>query len=308
MESRDILFAFAMVNMMNRPRYDSTSLVSISIYIIGIYIYLYIFIHASQRCWRWAICYILSNQCTSLSRKNKTQEDEKRKLTPLGARQAELTGQRLAEILKGVLEEEGRGRPCSVSLRVSCLTRARETADIIATFLPRLVTVVEACDERLNEGRPCHHIPCSTVSERVVQATDDSHPRIEQAFQNYFYRVDYNKQADAADRTEMTKKTWNPPIDFEDDSIVAAVGDTADVDPPRHEFEIIVCHANVIRYFLCRALQLPPEAWLRFCPFNCSLTYLTIRPTGTVSCRLLGDIGHLPYSASTFSSHHGFNW
>jgi len=56
------------------------------------------------------------------------------------------------------------------------------------------------------------------------------------------------------------------------------------------------------------ALQLPPEAWLRYCPFNCSLTYLTIRPTGTVSCRMLGDIGHLPYNASTFSGHHGYNW
>lgn len=43
---------------------------------------------------------------------------------------------------------------------------------------------------------------------------------------------------------------------------------------PQHEFEIIVCHANVIRYFFCRALQLPPEAWLRLCTFNCSLTYL----------------------------------
>jgi hypothetical protein len=56
------------------------------------------------------------------------------------------------------------------------------------------------------------------------------------------------------------------------------------------------------------ALQLPPEAWLRYCPFNCSLTYLTIRPTGSVSCRMVGDIGHLPYDACTFSQHHGFNW
>jgi serine/threonine-protein phosphatase PGAM5 len=77
---------------------------------------------------------------------------------------------------------------------------------------------------------------------------------------------------------------------------------------PQHEFEIIVCHANVIRYFFCRALQLPPEAWLRLCTFNCSLTYFTIRPTGTVSCRMLGDIGHLPYELNTFSGHTGYNW
>jgi hypothetical protein len=57
-----------------------------------------------------------------------------------------------------------------------------------------------------------------------------------------------------------------------------------------------------------RSLQLPPEAWLRLCTFNCSLTYLTIRPTGTVSCRMLGDIGHIPYGMTTFSMHPGFNW
>ena len=88
--------------------------------------------------------------------------------------------------------------------------------------------------------------------------------------------------------------------------------EAAESEEPRpkvkHEFEIIVCHANVIRYFFCRALQLPPEAWLRLCTFNCSLTYLTVRPTGTVSCRMLGDIGHLPYGMSTFSMHPGFNW
>ena len=49
---------------------------------------------------------------------------------------------------------------------------------------------------------------------------------------------------------------------------------------PRHEYDIIVCHMNVIRYFVLRALQLPPEAWLRLGGFNGSITHLTIRPSG----------------------------
>jgi len=57
-----------------------------------------------------------------------------------------------------------------------------------------------------------------------------------------------------------------------------------------------------------RALQLPPEAWLRLCTFNCSLTYLVVRPTGGVSLRTLGDVGHLPMGLTTFSGHHGFEW
>ena len=65
---------------------------------------------------------------------------------------------------------------------------------------------------------------------------------------------------------------------------------------------------NVIRYMFCRALQLPPEAWLRLSTFNCSLTYLMIRPTGGISCRMVGDIGHLKYDETTFSGYYGFKW
>merc|ERR1712008_284323 len=33
-------------------------------------------------------------------------------------------------------------------------------------------------------------------------------------------------------------------------------------------------HMNLIRYFTLRALQLPPEAWLRFAGYNGSYTHL----------------------------------
>ena len=69
--------------------------------------------------------------------------------------------------------------------------------------------------------RPCHHIPGGKASTKTIRTTDDNHPRIEAAFQKYFHRADY-------------------PDDAEDG------------DGHRHEVEIIVCHANVIRYFLCR--------------------------------------------------------
>eukprot|EP00967_Tisochrysis_lutea_P065419 scaffold85080_cov31-Tisochrysis_lutea.AAC.3 len=78
--------------------------------------------------------------------------------------------------------------------------------------------------------------------------------------------------------------------------------------PQVHEYDIVVCHANVIRYFALRALQLPPEAWLRLSTFNCSITYLVVRPTGGVSMRSLGDVGHLPLEMTTFSLHRGLEW
>ncbi|XP_063226676.1 serine/threonine-protein phosphatase PGAM5, mitochondrial-like isoform X2 [Bacillus rossius redtenbacheri] len=59
-------------------------------------------------------------------------------------------------------------------------------------------------------------------------------------------------------------------------------------------YEIFVCHANVIRYFVCRALQLPPEAWLRMSLHHASITWLTLYPNGRVALRCYSDAGHMP--------------
>uniref|UniRef100_A0A7S4S1D9 Serine/threonine-protein phosphatase PGAM5, mitochondrial n=1 Tax=Ditylum brightwellii TaxID=49249 RepID=A0A7S4S1D9_9STRA len=212
-------------------------------------------------------------------------------------------------MIKGVNEKFG---PCNVKvLRVSDMARAKETADIIAKQLPTMDGGGGGGVERslpdadLNEGRPAHHIPGGKARQSIIDRTDENHPRIEKAFQKYFYRADppsEEQELPSSTTTTATEEEQSP--DENTDTTT-----TTTLKPnPKHEFEIIVCHANVIRYFMCRALQLPPEAWLRLCIFNCSLNYVTIRPTGTVSCRLLGDIGHLGHEHSTFSMHHGFNW
>ncbi|KAL3313208.1 Serine/threonine-protein phosphatase pgam5, mitochondrial [Cichlidogyrus casuarinus] len=85
--------------------------------------------------------------------------------------------------------------------------------------------------------------------------------RIEKAFRTFFHRADPTQESDS--------------------------------------YEIFVCHANVIRYFVCRALQLPPEAWLRMSLDNGSITMLVVRPTGTVSIRCLGSSAFMPHEYST---------
>lgn len=50
-----------------------------------------------------------------------------------------------------------------------------------------------------------------------------------------------------------------------------------------------------------RALQVPPEAWLRMSLGNGSITRVTIRPSGHVSLKELGNTGHLPPKYLTFS-------
>jgi len=93
--------------------------------------------------------------------------------------------------------------------------------------------------------------------------------------------------------------SWKPEYYYEQDGarIEAAFRKYFHRAEPQQEkdsYEIIVCHANVIRYFACRALQFPPEAWLRLSLKHASLTWLVIRPDGRVHCRALGESGHFP--------------
>lgn len=107
----------------------------------------------------------------------------------------------------------------------------------------------------LREGSPIQPDPPVNHWKPEVEYYEDG-PRIEAAFRNYIHRADPQQEEDS--------------------------------------YEIIICHANVIRYIVCRALQLPPEAWLRISLNNGSITYLVVHPTGNVSLRMLGDSGFMP--------------
>ncbi|CAH1962870.1 unnamed protein product [Acanthoscelides obtectus] len=50
----------------------------------------------------------------------------------------------------------------------------------------------------------------------------------------------------------------------------------ADPCQEKDSYHILVCHANVIRYFVCRALQFPAEAWLRLSLNHASITWISI--------------------------------
>ena len=119
--------------------------------------------------------------------------------------------------------------------------------------------------------RPCHNLPGHRVYHIHIQAVDREQPRIEQAFRKYFYR---------ATTRSCTQSTPSKKEQLSD----------------KDQIEIIVGHPNVLRYFLCRSLQLPPETYGRYSLRECSITYVTIYPNGVVSCRTVGDIGHLSSS------------
>jgi len=148
------------------------------------------------------------------------------------------------------------------SISVSRMKRAIQTAHLIQQYLPDVPLSPE--DSILNEGPPIQSEPESAWCKKIPEykfSVDGA--RIEAAFRKYFHRAEAAQNEDS--------------------------------------YEIVVCHANVIRYFLCRALQLPPEKWLSFSLRHASMTWIVIRPDGKVHCRGIGESGHFPADKLTVS-------
>lgn len=168
--------------------------------------------------------------------------DLERYLTEKGRKQAAISGERLKDL----------GIEFDKIIR-STMTRAQETAKIMAVSLPELKM---HDDSLLEEGAPVPpEPPVGHWRPEASQFFEDG-ARIEAAFRKYFHRADPDQKQDS--------------------------------------YTLIVCHANVIRYFVCRALQLPPEAWLRISLGHASLTWISILDDGRVTLRTLGETGHMP--------------
>jgi serine/threonine-protein phosphatase PGAM5 len=58
--------------------------------------------------------------------------------------------------------------------------------------------------------------------------------------------------------------------------------------------DLMVCHGNVIRYLVTRALGVDSQAWLEMSVGNASITEIRIEPDGRFKVIAVGDVGHLP--------------
>ncbi|XP_053951838.1 serine/threonine-protein phosphatase Pgam5, mitochondrial isoform X1 [Anastrepha ludens] len=138
---------------------------------------------------------------------------------------------------------------------ISTMTRAQETSEMILKEIDHDPEKVKHC-HYLREGAPIPpQPPVGHWRPEKSQFFRDG-ARIEAAFRRYFYRAHSDQEHDS--------------------------------------YTMIIGHANVIRYFVCRALQLPPEAWLRMNINHGSITWLTISPSGNVCIKHLGESGYMP--------------
>ena len=71
------------------------------------------------------------------------------------------------------------------------------------------------------------------------------------------------------------------------------------VEADAHDF--LICHGNVIRWFVTRALHADPQRWITMSIGNASLTILAIRKDGSARLLMYSDVGHIPVDKQTWT-------
>jgi serine/threonine-protein phosphatase PGAM5 len=75
--------------------------------------------------------------------------------------------------------------------------------------------------------------------------------------------------------------------------------------PTRDTYDVLVCHGNVIRWTLMRALGADTKLWSNQDIGNCSLTIIAVRPDGTIRLVEYSDVGHIPVDKQSWSGRGG---
>jgi serine/threonine-protein phosphatase PGAM5 len=58
--------------------------------------------------------------------------------------------------------------------------------------------------------------------------------------------------------------------------------------------ELVVCHGNIIRYFVCRALGVPVKSWIRYGTNHTGITRIVVKANGEMGVASYNETGHLP--------------
>jgi serine/threonine-protein phosphatase PGAM5 len=191
-------------------------------------------------------------------------------LTAQGIQQAELTGRRLA------------GLPVT-AIRHSTARRAQQTAEVIAAQFP---------------GVPVQGDP--VLLECI--------PAYPPAFVEWYSGIAGAPPADTVPPAmRFWLDLWPPgtpwPVMATEVAQAAAAYERYFGPPPEGAagaHEIIVCHGNIIRYFMLRVLQAPPELWIHADIYNCGICEIVVGGARGTQLLAFNDSGHLPAELRMF--------
>jgi serine/threonine-protein phosphatase PGAM5 len=73
------------------------------------------------------------------------------------------------------------------------------------------------------------------------------------------------------------------------------------------QHDVLVCHGNVIRWWVARTVGMDMKRWLSMDIGNGSLTVVAVRSDGTPRLVSYSDVGHIPVDVQTWSGR-GAGW
>ncbi|GMF13695.1 unnamed protein product [Phytophthora lilii] len=199
--------------------------------------------------------------------------DSQQVLSQMGRQQAEFTGKCLGTAHNRVPTRH------DVTIYHSDMTRAVETASIIANSFGEVSLNPSPL---LREGWP--GTPYSTDFPVGGAAAARNNSTFE-AMQERT-RVDLKRMEKAF--------TW----------FFSSSGE-AQEESDEESFCVLVCHANLIRFFLCRALGVDPaNTWGHFEINHCGVTRIDVCANRPIKVIAVNETGHLPQSLITSSEDH----
>lgn len=192
-------------------------------------------------------------------------------LTDLGREQAELTARRLSALPIDIIHH-------------SLLRRAAETAKVIASAYPdvpvRSARLLQECIPYL----PTAFVEWYTTSseEEIQEQGQTLPPALKPWLDLWPTGVQWQQIEQGMHQAQRAFEKYFVPTHR----------------PDRHE--VIVCHGNILRYFVCRALNVSAETWIQTDVYNCGISEILVEPNGRVMLVSHNDTGHLPYTLRTY--------
>jgi serine/threonine-protein phosphatase PGAM5 len=111
----------------------------------------------------------------------------------------------------------------------------------------------------------------------------------------------------ASDRADVVRRLTAGELAACDSNLVRAWAKYMVPTPEGDRHDVLVCHGNVIRWFVARAVAGDSRRWGWMEMANASITILAVRPDGTLRLVCFNDVGHLPVAKQTWTGN-GAGW
>jgi serine/threonine-protein phosphatase PGAM5 len=108
-------------------------------------------------------------------------------------------------------------------------------------------------------------------------------------------------------RAELMRNHAPESLALCDSNLMAAWAKFMRPTPEADTHDVLVCHGNVIRWFVARALGTDTRQWANMDIANASISVLAVRPDGTTRLVMFSDVGHIPVEKQTWTGR-GAGW